>query len=93
MSLTFVPKIFDPLSLNVKLHQCKNFFFWIINYSPQRVAPIIDYLFFNYYKFVNMNATTLQDLLLLSFKNCSKNYDCGNPLSINQTKKDHFMPF
>ncbi len=33
-----------------------------------------------------MNVMALQDLIL-TFENCSKCYDCFNPLSINQIKK------
>jgi len=34
-----------------------------------------------------MNVMTFQDLLILTFENFSKNYDCFNPLFINQIKK------
>jgi hypothetical protein len=34
-----------------------------------------------------MNAKALQDLPLLTFKKCSKIYDCFNPLFINQIKE------
>jgi hypothetical protein len=34
-----------------------------------------------------MNARALQDLPLLTFKKCSKFYDCFNPLFINQIKE------
>jgi hypothetical protein len=33
-----------------------------------------------------MNEMTIQDLLILTFKNYSKIYDCFNSLSINQIK-------
>jgi len=46
----------------------------------------------NYYKFENMNAMAFQDLLVLTFKNCSKICNCFNPLYINQIKKDHYKP-
>jgi hypothetical protein len=42
----------------------------------------------NYYKFVNMNAMALQDLLISTFKNCSKVCDCFNPLSIKQMNEN-----
>jgi hypothetical protein len=42
----------------------------------------------NYYKFVNMNAMALQDLLVSTFKKCSKVCGCFNPLSIKQMNEN-----
>jgi hypothetical protein len=81
MFLTCVFDVFDLLSLNVKLHCCKkkNCF---INYSHWCMTQIPDWFFFeNYYKFVDTNGMSFQDLIL-PFKNFSKKYDCLNSLSI-----------
>jgi len=53
------------------------------------MAPIVDFKkkSGNYYKFEDMNAMTFQDLLVLTFENCSKICNCFNPLCINQIKK------
>jgi len=34
-----------------------------------------------------MNAMAMQDFIVLTFENCSKIYDCFNPLFINQIQK------
>jgi hypothetical protein len=39
------------------------------------------------YKFVEIYVMVLQDFVILTFKNCLKNYDYFNSLSINQIKK------
>jgi hypothetical protein len=44
-----------------------------------------------YYKFVNMNVMALQDLLVRTFKNCSKIHGFLNPLFINQIFKKPFQ--
>lgn len=36
------------------------------------------------YKFVNMNEMAFQDLLVLTFENYSKMYDCFDPPCIEQ---------
>jgi hypothetical protein len=62
--------IFYPLSLNVKLHDCKTLF-WVC--QLQSLGYGLNYLLKqkneNYYKFVNMNAMAFQNLLLLTLKN------------------------
>jgi hypothetical protein len=51
------------------------------------MAQLIEILNENYSKFVNMNAMAMQDFILWTFENCSKIYDCFNPLFINQIQK------
>jgi len=53
------------------------------------MTPIIDWnkKSGNYYKLVDMNAMTLQELIVLTFENCTKSYDSFNSLSINQIIK------
>jgi hypothetical protein len=50
------------------------------------MAQIVDWKK-NCYKFVNMNAMALRDLLVLTLENSSKNYDYFNMLSMNQIEK------
>ncbi len=50
------------------------------------MAQIVDWKK-NCYKFVKMNAMALQDLLVLTLENSSKNYDYFNPFSMNQIEK------
>jgi hypothetical protein len=45
----------------------------------------------NYYKFGDMNTMALQDLLISTFKNHSKNSDCFNSLSIEEIINDYLM--
>jgi hypothetical protein len=37
------------------------------------------------------NVMAFENLLVLTFENCSKNYDCFNPLSINQIFKMNIL--
>jgi hypothetical protein len=71
--LTCVLKILNPLSLNVKLHHSKNLFFClstiVIKVWPQLLIKTKSR---NYYKFVDMNLMAFQNLLIPTFKNCSK---------------------
>ncbi len=84
MLLTYVSKIFDPLSLSVKLHIC-NFFCFLLSTIVIMLWPklLIETKERKInYKFVNMNVMVLQDPFVLICENCSKNCDCFNPLSI-----------
>jgi hypothetical protein len=74
MFITCVLKIPDPLSLSVKLQHCKIYLFSLLT-TITKVLPqiLIETKKRYYYKFVNMNGMALQDLLVLTFKSCSKN--------------------
>ncbi len=79
MFLTCVLEIPNPLSLYVKLSHC--------NLKKKRVSKVSFFLLAqqkneNYYKFVNMIAMAFPDLLVSTFKNCSKFCSRLNPLSI-----------
>ncbi len=88
MFLTFVPKIPNPLSLSVKLHHYQkkklDLSTIIIKVWPQLLVETKKNE--NYNKFVDIITMALQDLLVLTFQNCSKNYDCFNSLFSNQIK-------
>jgi hypothetical protein len=85
--MTCVSKIHGPLSLSVKLQHYRNYLFSLLITITKALPQIlIETKKGYYYKFVNMNGIAFQDLLVLTFKNCSKMYDCFNPLFINKIK-------
>jgi hypothetical protein len=53
------------------------------------MAPIVDWnkKCENYYKFEDMNVMAFQDLLVLTFENCSEIYNYFNAICINQIRK------
>jgi hypothetical protein len=93
MFLTCDHEILNPLSLNVMLH---HYFLNLFFVSSNVITKVWPKLFIktkneNYYKFVNINVMALQDLLVLTFENCSKTCGCFNPLSIKQIKKEDYL--
>jgi hypothetical protein len=85
MFLTCVHEIPNLLSLNVKLHHY-NFIYFCLSIIVTRIRPqlLIERKKWKLLQICKHAWMTLEDLLVLTFKNCSKNYDCCNPLSINQ---------